>query len=165
MYANFQSYLENKTLVYPNCYFPYFASDVAFEFYNDTNSPTVEFYYNGVLIPLCNGQDACSYDDFVFFARNATGNNTLETYFAKCGANKTMINQFEIKLGTETSNTVEEPFSIVNTDLRTKNVMIVGLSILCVFLLIQVIKDRRRYNKIVRGKKEDGVMQSEFFII
>lgn len=163
--ANFESYLENNTLVYPNCYFPYFASDIAFEFYNDTNSPTVEFYYNGVLIPLCNGQDSCSYDDFVAFAKNATGNNTLKTYYQKCGANQTVIDQADTQSTNDSIIMINEPYAAPRIEIRAESVAIVGLSVLCSLLIIQLIRDRRRFNKIAEEKRNESALSSDFLII
>ena len=162
---NFRSYVNNKTVVHPNCYFPYFASDLGFEFYNDTQTPRVEFYYNGVLIPLCDGQDSCSYDDFVFFARNATGNNTLETFYQKCGASQTFGDQGETLLPSDKPALIlEEMYIPERTGVRTESLAIAGLSIVCVVLLLQVIKERTRFNNIAKKKREED-LQSGFLII
>jgi len=42
--------------------------------------------YNNVPVPLCNGQEeACEYEEFVKFARNAVGNHTHKSYKETCG--------------------------------------------------------------------------------
>jgi len=84
--ANFLSAVANETLPYPHCYFPFFASNLIFELYNQTSGAYVKLLYNNVPVPLCNSQEACEYDKFVEFARNAVGNHTHETYNEKCGS-------------------------------------------------------------------------------
>jgi len=82
--ADFASHTNNEALPYPNCQYPGFASHIVFEFYNDTSSPYVKFYYNDVLIPLCDGQDSCSYSDFRVLAQSAGGNNTPDSWNKQC---------------------------------------------------------------------------------
>jgi len=85
--ANFKSFAQNQTLVYPNCYFPYYSSDIIIELYNRTVDPYVKFYYNNVSISLCNNENAtCSYQDFVALINNVTGNTSSETYQLKCNS-------------------------------------------------------------------------------
>jgi len=85
--ANFLSSIKNETLPYPNCYFPFFASNLVVELYNQTDNATyVKMLYNEAPLTLCNGQDFCEYNEFVALARNATGHSTHETYREKCGA-------------------------------------------------------------------------------
>jgi len=86
--ADYASHTKDETLPYPNCQYPGFASHIIFEFYNDTSSPYVKFYYNDVLVPLCNGQDSCSYSDFRVLAQNAGGNNTPSSWDKQCGNKK-----------------------------------------------------------------------------
>jgi len=85
--ANYESHIKGEAIADPNCHFPGFASNIIFEFYNDTSSPYVKVYYNDVLVPLCAGQDNCSYQDFQVLAQNAGGNNTPESWDQKCGNN------------------------------------------------------------------------------
>jgi len=83
--ANFKSYAEKQTLVYPNCYYPYYASDIIIELYNKTVDPYVKFYYNNVSISLCNNENAtCSYQDFVALINNVTGNASSDVYQLRC---------------------------------------------------------------------------------
>jgi len=86
--ADYASHTKDETLPYPNCQYPGFASHIIFEFYNDTSSPYVKFYYNDVLVPLCNGQDSCSYQDFKVLAHSAGGNNTPDSWNKQCGNKK-----------------------------------------------------------------------------
>jgi len=59
-----------------------------FEFYNDTSNPYVKVYYNDVILPLCNGQNTCSYDDFMAFMRTASGSDSRSAWDTKCGNNE-----------------------------------------------------------------------------
>jgi len=84
--ANFKSSIANETLPYPHCYFPFFASNLVFELYNKTDRAYVKLLYNNVPVPLCEGgQEACEYEEFITFARNAVGNHTPESYKEVCG--------------------------------------------------------------------------------
>ena len=92
---NYYASLEGKELPFQNCTYPYFASNMVVEFYNATvnESASVKVLYNGQVLRFCNGQEKCPYEDFVVFARNATGNMTLEAYPEKCGLNVAPGNQ------------------------------------------------------------------------
>jgi len=81
---NYDSNTADETLTDPSCQYPAFASYLTFEFYNDTANPYIKFYYNETLVPLCNGQDSCGYEDFLVFARSAGGNNTLASWNDQC---------------------------------------------------------------------------------
>jgi hypothetical protein len=89
--GNYESYVKTQKLKHSQCYYPYFASNLVFEFYNDPTDPYVQFYYNDVLIPLCNGQEKCSYNKFVQFVEDATGNNDKNEYNRKCTGNPTQV--------------------------------------------------------------------------
>jgi len=88
--ANYLSSVRNETLPHPNCYFPFFASNLVVELYNQTKNPRdfpstyVKVSYNYMALPLCNGQEVCEYNDFIEFAKKAIGNNTHESYTEKC---------------------------------------------------------------------------------
>jgi len=89
--ANYESHTKNEAITDLNCQFPEFASHLIFEFYNSTSSPYVKVYYNDVLVPLCDGQESCSYSDFRVLAQNAGGNNTPSSWDKQCGnSNKTL---------------------------------------------------------------------------
>jgi hypothetical protein len=88
--ANYKDYELGEDLSYPNCQFPEFASNIIFEFYNQTTNPYVKFYYNDVLVPLCGEDESCSYDDFVALAQTSSGNNNLATWNEKCGNTRTV---------------------------------------------------------------------------
>jgi len=95
--ANYESHIKGEPVAAPNCHFPGFASNLIFEFYNETSSPYVKVYYNDVLVPLCNGQDTCSYQDFQVLAQNAGGNNTPESWDQKCGnSNENLLVQKKV---------------------------------------------------------------------
>jgi len=85
--ANYRDYKLGEDPSYPSCQFPEFASNLIFEFYNHTTNPSVKFYYNDVLVPLCGEEESCSYDDFVNLIRTSSGNNNLVTWNEKCGSN------------------------------------------------------------------------------
>jgi len=147
---NFKSHLQHESQIpYPDCYFPYFASDIIFEFYNDTTAPFVKVYYNNQILPLCNGQEACSYDDFVVLINNSTGNNTIETYNKKCG------NQGEYRVDRGGEKKEES--------LNQNMMEIVGLwimTILCSGLLLKNLIDNKKYNKLLADSSSE-VMSSE----
>jgi len=84
---NYDSYIRTQKLKHSQCYYPYYASSLVFEFYNDPTEPYVQFYYNDVLIPICNGQEKCSFNKFVHFVKDATGNNNKDEYNRKCTGN------------------------------------------------------------------------------
>ena len=163
---NFNSYVENKTLVHPNCYFPYFASDLMFEFYNSTETAYVKFYFNNALIPLCNGQDSCSYEDFVVFANNATGNHTLVSYFEKCTATQDYLNQFDIDLKSVTevpAFTRQALYTVSDKKISTELMVITGLSILCVMLLANMVNDKKKYKHVVRELENERRLKNNVF--
>ena len=106
--ANFQSTIANETLPYPNCYFPYFASNLVFEFYNQTGGGEayVRLLYNNNSVTLCGEQDFCPYEDFVIFARDSIGNLTPETYETACG--KTAEENTEELLSSKPGDEIEK---------------------------------------------------------
>jgi len=145
--ANFQSHIRKESQIpYPNCYFPYFASDIIFEFYNDTQNSSIKVYYNNQILPLCNGQDTCSYDEFVVFVKNATGNNTLETYNQKCG-NQMMITKNAM---------IQEKGGEINLIQENQNMIeVIGLWVLifwCSVLALKNIIDHKKYQKLLKRK-------------
>ena len=84
--ANFLSSVEGESsLPYPTCYFPFYASNLVFEMYNKTNRAYVKVLYNNDVIRLCKGKEACEYNDFIRFARNAIGGHTPKSYKKSCG--------------------------------------------------------------------------------
>jgi len=86
--ANYEDHVNNQSLSSPSCQFPHFASNLIVEFYNDTSSPSVKVYYNDAIIPLCNGQDSCSYGDFMTLVQTAGGSDgSLNTWNKNCGSN------------------------------------------------------------------------------
>ena len=63
--ANYVATRASKTLPYPNCVFPGFTANIAFELYSSTTStPFVEVYYNGNLIKICNNKSSCGLTSF-----------------------------------------------------------------------------------------------------
>jgi len=91
---NYDSFIKVGRPQHAQCYYPYFASNLVFEFYNDPTNPYVQFYYNDVLIPLCDGKESCDYHDFVKFVKHATGNlNGLAEYNQKCTDNPYVVAQ------------------------------------------------------------------------
>lgn len=156
--ANFYSYLENKPLPYPNCYFPYFASNLIIEFYNNTDSPYVKFYYNNALIPLCNGQPTCSYDDFVSFAKNATGNLSMDSYRQLCTAN---TSSSENLMETEKSSN-QNWLAVKQIYIPIEIIIIIGLVLLLVLLTGKMIVDRKRFNEEVEKVKVEKVYCGEY---
>jgi len=86
--ANYEAHQSGQTLSYPNCRFPEFTSNLIFEFYNDTSNPYVKVYSDDVIVPLCNGQNTCSYDDFMAFMRTASGSESRYAWDTKCGNNE-----------------------------------------------------------------------------
>ena len=142
---NFKSYTEDKTLKNPTCYFPFFASNIMIELYNTTNSPSVKFYYNNEVIPLCKGQASCTLDEFITFARNATGNINLIGFLKKCGSPN-----------TSTQQSLNEPIAqlLKETGLKpyqsSDKMIIMGLVTLCALLLAKMVYDNKKNAKIIR---------------
>jgi len=83
--ANFNAQVAGKTLPYPTCTYPTFASNFVVEFYN-TTSPTVTVRYNNQAINLCSGSSTCTYSQFVTVANNAMGSLTSSTFKTKCNS-------------------------------------------------------------------------------
>jgi len=83
--ANYEDHENGQDLSYPHCRTPEFATNIIFEFYNETSNPYVKFYYNDVIVPLCNGQESCSYDDLMSFMRTASQSDNLGEWNIKCG--------------------------------------------------------------------------------
>ena len=146
---NFNSYLQNKTTPFPNCYFPYFASNIIFELHNTSGSPFVKFFYNNVQIPLCNGQDICPYDDFVAFVKKATGNNTFKTYSQKCGV--------------KTETLVSEVSNFLNyfeLGLEMNYIALVIVSLLCGLISMKIISDRKKYDQLLNRNEATETLYS-----
>jgi len=150
---NFRSYTANKTLTNPNCYFPFFASNLIIELYNTTVSPTVRFYYNNALISLCNGKPECTLDEFITFARKATGNINLIGFLLKCGAPSTSTEL------PETEVLKEKP---TETGQNPDKMIIMGLVTLCALLLAKILYDNKKSAKTIQGLKEELVSYHEF---
>jgi len=139
--ANFRSYAKNKTLPFPNCYYPTLASNVVFEFYNDTSSPYVKVFYNDDLLKLCNGQDFCSYEDFVAFVKNATGNSTFAIYQQRCG----VVKQEEVRL-------------IASEDIKESKLETYSLTLMVLFcgvLAIKLLLNKKKYEKLLNESQEN----------
>jgi len=150
---NFRSYTANKTLTNPNCYFPFFASNLIIELYNTTVSPTVRFYYNNALISLCNGKPECTLDEFITFARKATGNINLIGFLLKCGAPSTSAEL------PETEVLKEKP---TENGQNPDKMIIMGLVTLCALLLAKILYDNKKSAKTIQGLKEELVSYHEF---
>jgi len=86
---NWRSEKDGKTAPNPNCNYPIFASNLIFEFYNDTTSPYVMFKYNGAAMPICNGQTSCPLNDFATYIQNITAGYDLNNFQKWCNANQT----------------------------------------------------------------------------
>jgi len=144
--ANFESSTRNpnEALPYPNCYFPYFASNLIFEFYNSTDSAYVKVLYNNVALTLCNGQDACSYEDFLVFAANATGNNTADSYKQKCGFKQPVVKY---------SAAVFSDNTVINQSSRTVSMALMAVTALCIILFGKIIFTNRKYEQLVKESK------------
>jgi len=73
-----------QALSFPHCQLPKFASNIIFDFFNDTTNPYVKFYYNAILIPLCDAQESCTYGNFLSLIQKASQNHTLQTWNDTC---------------------------------------------------------------------------------
>jgi len=99
--TNFLSSIANETLPYPNCHFPWFASNLMIELYNQTDNSSnvtsayVKMLYNEAPLALCDGKEVCEYSEFVKLAREATGYNTEQSYKEKCGIIEPKIEKIE----------------------------------------------------------------------
>jgi len=97
--ANYNDHINSQTPSYPNCQFPGFASNLIFEFYNTTSNPYVKVYYNDVIVPLCSGQDTCSYDEFIAFLESATEIDSLNIWNEKCGNSDDSVSESGLSTG------------------------------------------------------------------
>ena len=61
--ANYAAKKANQALPYPNCLFPGFTANVAFELYGGT-TPYIKVFYNGNLVSICNNNNSCGLTDF-----------------------------------------------------------------------------------------------------
>ena len=107
--ANYQDHIQDEPLSFPNCQYPKFASNLIFEFYNDTTNPYVKFYYNDVLIPLCNGQETCTYGEFLSFVKRAGGDYTLQTWTDTCNGKPIQQKTEDEKKSPSQENQNSEP--------------------------------------------------------
>ncbi len=137
--ANFNASLKGEDLPFKDCFYPYFAANLIIEFYKATanESAAVRVLYNSQVLRFCNGQEKCSYDDFVKFARNATGNITLEAYPEKCGVSVISASQPEA------------------SGSWGKNMTILVLMVLCLVLMADRINTRRKRGQQSYFKIED----------
>jgi len=133
--ANFLSSVANETLPYPNCHFPWFASNLMIELYNQTDNSSnvtsayVKMLYNEAPLALCNGTDVCEYSEFVALARAATGNNTDQSYNEKCGIIETKIEIIEdTPLDVNLNITQDAPLDI-NLNVTEENSYNIDLNI------------------------------------
>jgi len=138
---NFNSYLENGTRVHPACYFPFFASNIIIEFYNSTDAPYVKMLYNNIALPICNGNYACPLDDFIFVAKNATGNNTHASYNKNCG----------VKTAAKTvgAGVAIESGASKGIQITLQTIALVAMTVLCIVLSVKVTKDNKKYKNLM----------------
>jgi len=143
--ANFESYTRNQSepAPYPNCHFPYFASNLIFEFYNSTDSAYVKVLYNNVALTLCNGQDSCSYEDFLAFAANATGNNTADSYKQKCG-----FKQQAPKIAYSAASSVDK--TVMSESTKTVSMALMAVTALCIILFGKIVFTKRKYEQLAK---------------
>jgi len=86
--VNYEDHVHEQNLSYPNCRNAGFASNLVFEFYNDTKNPYVKVLYDDVLVTLCNGKETCSYGEFKSLVRNANPEiQSLNGWNKQCGGN------------------------------------------------------------------------------
>jgi hypothetical protein len=149
--ANFNAYWENSTTPYPNCHFPWFASTLKYELYNDTD-PYIKFYYEDNLIPLCHGGD-CSVAEFIELLQNITGNVTYEQWVANCNSHVAPATKFDgfiaskepsIRIKASASRAVEQSNTYT---VEWKDVAIVALVLICISLGGFLVLDRKRHRQ------------------
>jgi len=85
---NYRSEKAGKGLVYPNCVFPQYASNVIFEY--NSKKDEINFLYNGLSIPICHkeGSTQCSYTNFKTYVSEVTNKTAMDTFMKTCGLNK-----------------------------------------------------------------------------
>jgi len=142
--ANYQGEVQGKDRPYPNCKYPKFASNLIFEFYNDTKAPYVKFYYNDKLIRLCGNNDHCSYKEFIAFVQKSYGNHNLESWTEICTlprANWTKRPQVNFDKDLNPQNIQEDAKAFEKVEAQTKYIWLIlgpiifilfGLSFVCV---------------------------------
>jgi len=179
---NFLSYAANKTTPHPHCVFPHFAANIILELYNQTANPQVKFLYNNMAIPICDGKETCGYEEFLFVARNAIGNNTLASFQEKCGVvnsagntNKPAISSEELsaqnqesaaeQLITQDTHLDEEKkindktpkaTKVIsqNTPLKIEVIALIVMTLLCIALLAKIVSNKRAYHVLEEEVKE-----------
>jgi len=97
---NYEKHKNGQPISYPNCHHAHFASNLIFEFYNQTTNPYVKVYFNDVIVPLCNGQESCSYEDLLtLFDKGSGGIDSLDTWNQQCGNDSGLSTGAKIGIG------------------------------------------------------------------
>ena len=83
--SNYNARKANKVLPYPNCVFPGYTANLAFELYTGS-SPYVQVYYNGNLVSICNNTSQCTLKNFRADVEQKTNYQNNKANFKKlCG--------------------------------------------------------------------------------
>lgn len=147
---NFLSYWANGRTPHPNCHFPWFASTLKYELYNES-TPYIKFYYEDNLIPLCDGSD-CTVVEFIELMQNITGNVTFEQWNATCNfitPNQTISNEKE-----DTSKISNENRSVLESfTIDGKDIVIAALALICVSLGVVLIFERKKHHQEIERSR------------
>jgi len=99
---NYKSQEAGQPLPFPECQFPEVASQLIYEFYNNSGNPYVKMLYNGKPFKICKSSQEieCSLDDFIRELPEATSNLTKQKFDQVCAAPKLIASQstFDIVL-------------------------------------------------------------------
>jgi hypothetical protein len=144
--ANYLAFWENGTTPYPNCHFPWFASTLKYELYNDT-IPYIKFYYEDNLIPLCNGGD-CSVQEFIGLMQTITGNVTFDQWNATCYNVSTTFDNSDDGFLSSTKGLICDAIETkTQLEFDWKDITIIGLILISVSLGGFLVFDRKRHHQ------------------
>jgi hypothetical protein len=151
---NFHSSTDNGTVKYPSCVYPDFASNIIVEFYNSTETPYVQAYYNNVLIPICGGTN-CSYADFITFARSAAGNLTEETYQQKCGVKESLLKRLVSTIFVEEQ---EGSFMPQESPVTVEMFLVILLSMMCAVFMVKIVVNKKKHNQEIQAIRAEKMI-------
>jgi len=104
LYENYLSWKQFKKLVFPQCLYPTFASNMRVEVFN-TTIPYVRIYYGGDELWLCNGKASyCTVDQFAQLVKTATNSGNLQTFDTLCNNTVAAVGEMKTVGGVKKDN-------------------------------------------------------------
>ncbi len=94
---NYKHELANKPIPYPDCKMPEVASQLIWEFYNNSGKPYVRFLYNGKPFKFCRESTGfeCSFEEFIKELPEVTVGMTKEKWSEVC-SRKPEVNESHV---------------------------------------------------------------------